>query len=386
MISMARISSGARPEGRMVFSARRVFAFSIGAVATRLPAVMMSTSVTELTDRARAIFRLVVEGYLESGNPVGSRTLAQDQAINLSPASIRSVLSELEQLGLLEAPHTSAGRMPTDIGLRLFVDGMMQVAEPTADERAAIEQRVSHHGMVEQALAATSTLLSDLSAAAGVVMVPRREPPIAQMGIVRLDDRRAMVVLVGQDGSVENRLLDLPAGTSTAAMQEASNYITARLAGRTLSDAEADMRAEISSGRAALDTASSDLVERGLAVWSADTAARPVLIVRGQANLLDEAALGDIERVRSLIDDLENKQSVAELLESARTAEATRIFIGSENRLFALSGSSVIASPYRDREGRVVGVLGVIGPTRLNYARVVPMVDFTARSLGRVIG
>lgn len=386
MISMARISSGARPEGRMVFSARRVFAFSIGAVATRLPAVMMSTSVTELTDRARAIFRLVVEGYLESGNPVGSRTLAQDQAINLSPASIRSVLSELEQLGLLEAPHTSAGRMPTDIGLRLFVDGMMQVAEPTADERAAIEQRLSHHGMVEQALAATSTLLSDLSAAAGVVMVPRREPPIAQMGIVRLDDRRAMVVLVGQDGSVENRLLDLPAGTSTAAMQEASNYITARLAGRTLSDAEADMRAEISSGRAALDTASSDLVERGLAVWSADTAARPVLIVRGQANLLDEAALGDIERVRSLIDDLENKQSVAELLESARTAEATRIFIGSENRLFALSGSSVIASPYRDREGRVVGVLGVIGPTRLNYARVVPMVDFTARSLGRVIG
>lgn len=347
---------------------------------------MMSTSVTELTDRARAIFRLVVEGYLESGNPVGSRTLAQDQAINLSPASIRSVLSELEQLGLLEAPHTSAGRMPTDIGLRLFVDGMMQVAEPTADERAAIEQRLSHHGMVEQALAATSTLLSDLSAAAGVVMVPRREPPIAQMGIVRLDDRRAMVVLVGQDGSVENRLLDLPAGTSTAAMQEASNYITARLAGRTLSDAEADMRAEISSGRAALDTASSDLVERGLAVWSADTAAHPVLIVRGQANLLDEAALGDIERVRSLIDDLENKQSVAELLESARTAEATRIFIGSENRLFALSGSSVIASPYRDREGRVVGVLGVIGPTRLNYARVVPMVDFTARSLGRVIG
>lgn len=347
---------------------------------------MTSQPVTELTERARAIFRLVVEGYLASGSPVGSRTLAQTEELNLSPASIRTVLSELEGLGLLAAPHTSAGRMPTDSGLRLFVDGMMQVAEPTAEERAAIEQRLAEPGPLEQALAATSALLSDLSAAAGVVMVPRREPRLAQMGIVALDERRALAVLVGQDGSIENRLLDLTPGTSASAMQEASNYITARLAGRTLADAARAMQAEIASGQAAIDAAARDLVERGLAVWSADAAERPVLIVRGQANLLDETTLGDIERVRSLIDDLENKQSVAELLDSARGAEATRIFIGSENRLFALSGSSVIASPYRDREGRVVGVLGVIGPTRLNYARVVPMVDFTARSLGRLIG
>lgn len=347
---------------------------------------MTSQPVTELTERARAIFRLVVEGYLASGSPVGSRTLAQTEELNLSPASIRTVLSELEGLGLLAAPHTSAGRMPTDSGLRLFVDGMMQVAEPTAEERAAIEQRLAEPGPLEQALAATSALLSDLSAAAGVVMVPRREPRLAQMGIVALDERRALAVLVGQDGSVENRLLDLAPGTSASAMQEASNYITARLAGRTLADAARAMQAEIASGQAAIDAAARDLVERGLAVWSADAAERPVLIVRGQANLLDETTLTDIERVRSLIDDLENKQSVAELLDSARGAEATRIFIGSENRLFALSGSSVIASPYRDREGRVVGVLGVIGPTRLNYARVVPMVDFTARSLGRLIG
>lgn len=347
---------------------------------------MTSQPVTELTERARAIFRLVVEGYLASGSPVGSRTLAQTEELNLSPASIRTVLSELEGLGLLAAPHTSAGRMPTDSGLRLFVDGMMQVAEPTAEERAAIEQRLAEPGPLEHALAATSALLSDLSAAAGVVMVPRREPRLAQMGIVALDERRALAVLVGQDGSVENRLLDLAPGTSASAMQEASNYITARLAGRTLADAARAMQAEIASGQAAIDAAARDLVERGLAVWSADAAERPVLIVRGQANLLDETTLTDIERVRSLIDDLENKQSVAELLDSARGAEATRIFIGSENRLFALSGSSVIASPYRDREGRVVGVLGVIGPTRLNYARVVPMVDFTARSLGRLIG
>jgi heat-inducible transcriptional repressor len=347
---------------------------------------MTSPPVSELTERARAIFRLVVEGYLESGIPVGSKTLAGESGVNLSPASIRSVLSELESLGLLAAPHTSAGRMPTELGLRLFVDGMMQVAEPTAQERAAIERRLAGPGPIEAALEATSAVLSDISGAAGMVMVPRREPRLAQMNIVALDQGRALAVLVGDDGSVENRLLEIPPGTAVSALQEASNYITARLAGRTLAEAARAMQAEIASGRSALDSASRELVERGLAVWSEDAARRPVLIVRGQAKLLDEAALHDIERVRSLIDDLEDKQSVAELLDKAREADATRIFIGSENRLFALSGSSVIAAPYRDREGRVVGVLGVIGPTRLNYARVVPMVDFTARSLGKRIG
>jgi heat-inducible transcriptional repressor len=219
-----------------------------------------------------------------------------------------------------------------------------------------------------------------------MVMVPRREPRISQLSLVPLSPDRALAVLVGEDGHVENRVLDHGGAIPASTLEQASNFITARLAGRTLAEAAQAMRREISAGRSQLDEASRDLVERGLAVWSEDAARRPVLIVRGQANLLDEVALGDIERVRLLLDDLENKQSVAELLDSARQAEAMRIFIGSENRLFALSGSSVIASPYRDREGRVVGVLGVIGPTRLNYARVVPMVDFTARSLGRLIG
>ena len=347
---------------------------------------MPTPPVTELTNRARDIFRLVVEGYLSSGQPIGSKALAGAGQVNLSPASIRSVLAELEMLGLLAAPHTSAGRMPTEIGLRLFVDGMMQVAEPTAEERAAIERRLSHPGPIEQALEATSTLLSDLSAAAGVVMVPRREPRLAQMNLVSLAPGKALAILVGEDGHIENRLLELPAGLPHSVLEQASNYMTAHLSGRTLAEAARAIGQEIASGRSALDGASRDLVERGLAVWSEDAARRPVLIVRGQANLLDETALGDLERVRQLLDDLENKQSIAELLENAREAEATRIFIGSENRLFALSGSSVIASPYRDREGKVVGVVGVIGPTRLNYARVVPMVDFTAQSLGKLIG
>ena len=347
---------------------------------------MPTPAVTELSNRAREIFRLVVEGYLASGHPVGSKTLAGERALNLSPASIRSVLAELESLGLLAAPHTSAGRMPTETGLRLFVDGMMQVAEPTAQERAAIERRLAEPGPIEQALETVSVLLSDLSGAAGMVMVPRREQRITQFNLVSLSIERALAVLVGEDGNVENRVIELGAAIAPSALEQASNFITTRLAGRTLAEAVAAMREEIAAGRSQLDEASRDLVERGLAVWSEDAARRPVLIVRGQANLLDETAISDIERVRSLLDDLENKQSVAELLDSARQAEAMRIFIGSENRLFALSGSSVIASPYRDREGRVVGVLGVIGPTRLNYARVVPMVDFTARSLGRIIG
>ncbi|MCC6829041.1 MAG: heat-inducible transcriptional repressor HrcA [Novosphingobium sp.] len=347
---------------------------------------MSSLPITELTTRARDIFRMVVEGYLTSGQPVGSKTLAGDSGINLSPASIRSVLADLEMLGLLAAPHTSAGRMPTEMGLRLFVDGMMQVAEPTADERAAIERHLSEPGPIEAALAATSAVLSDLSACAGLVMVPRREARLAQFSLVPLATGRALAVLVGEDGAVENRVLDLAAPVRPGALEEASNFITARLAGRTLAEAVRAMRAEIASGRSALDAASRDLVERGIAIWSEDATQRPVLIVRGQANLLDESTLGDLERVRSLLDDLENKQSVAELLDIAREADSTRIFIGSENRLFALSGSSVIASPYRDREGRVVGVVGVIGPTRLNYARVVPMVDFTAQSLGKLIG
>lgn len=347
---------------------------------------MNSPPLTDLSDRAREIFRLVVEGYLESGIPVGSKTLAGEGALNLSPASIRNVLADLEARGLLAAPHTSAGRMPTETGLRLFVDAMMQVAEPTREERAAIEQRLSEPGPIERALEETSALLSDLSGAAGMVMVPRREPRLAQVSLTTLDANRVLAVLVGEDGHIENRVLALPPGTLGASLEQASNFLTARTAGRTLAEAAQAIATEIAGGRTALDEASRDLVQRGIAVWTEDAARRPVLIVRGQANLLDEAALSDIERVRSLLDDLESKQSVAELLERARRADAMRIFIGSENRLFSLSGSSVIASPYRDREGRVVGVLGVIGPTRLNYARVVPMVDFTARSLGKRIG
>ncbi|WP_332811964.1 heat-inducible transcriptional repressor HrcA [Sphingomonas sp.] len=345
---------------------------------------MGSTPVTEITERARDVFRLVVESYLNSGTPVGSRTVSKLPGINLSPASIRNVMQDLEELGLLSHPHTSAGRIPTESGLRLFVDGMMQAAEPSAEERAAIEGRIGQGGPIEEALVAATAALSGLSACAGIVLVPKREPVLKQFGFVPLSATQALAVMVGGDGSVENRVVDLPPGVTAAALNEVGNYVSARLAGLTLGEAQARLEKEIKAGEAALDRAAQELVARGLAIWSRD-GSRPVLIVRGQANLIDQEAAADLERVRQLLDELEGKEEIARLLERAHAGQGMKIFIGSENKLFALSGSSVIAAPYRGGDGKVVGVVGVIGPTRLNYARVVPMVDFTAQALSRLM-
>ena len=345
----------------------------------------MNAPILEFNDRARDVFRSVVESYIDSGAPIGSRTISKLAGINLSPASIRNVMQDLEELGLLAAPHTSAGRMPTDIGLRLFVDGMMQAMAPSAEERAAIEARVTHAGPVEEAIAATTAALSGLSACAGLVFVPKRELVLRQVGFVPLSANQALAVLVAEDGSVENRVVDLPPGVTASSLIEAGNYMSAMLAGLTLSEARAKVEREIAAERAALDGAARALVEQGLVVWSEDSGRRPVLIVRGQGRLIDAAAAADLDRIRDLLDDLEGKQEIAQLLDSAREGDATRIFIGAENKLFALSGSSVIARPFSGPDGRVVGVVGVIGPTRLNYARVVPMVDFTATTLARLM-
>jgi heat-inducible transcriptional repressor len=350
---------------------------------------MPAPPITELNDRARDVFRVVVDSYLNTGTPIGSRTIAHLSGLNLSPASIRNVMQDLEELGLLAAPHTSAGRMPTETGLRLFVDGMMQALEPSAEERAAIESRANRVGPVEEALAATTAALSGLSACAGLVLVPKRELVLRQMSFVPLsadaNGGRALAVLVSEEGAVENRVIDLPAGVNPSALVEAGNYMTAMLSGLTLAQARARIEREIGEERALLDSVARTLIERGLAIWSEDGDRRPVLIVRGQGRLIDAAAAADLERISDLLDDLEGKQEIAQLLDSAGAGDATRIFIGAENKLFSLSGSSVIAKPFRGLDGRVVGVVGVIGPTRLNYARVVPMVDFTAATLARLM-
>ena len=347
---------------------------------------MQSPSVAELNDRAREVFRQIVDSYLASGAPVGSRTLSKLGALGLSPASIRNTMQDLEELGLLAAPHTSAGRLPTQLGLRMFVDGMMQASEPSEEERALIEGGFDHglgRGPIEDALARTTSVLSGLSQCAGLVLVAKTEMVIRQINFVPLAPGRAMAILVGTDGSVENRVVTLPDGVPPTALEAAANYINARLVGLTLAAATDRLAAEIAADRAALDAMTASAVATGLAAWSSDGAARPVLIVRGQANLVESSV--DLERVRLLLGDLEDKEELVRLLELARGAEATKIFIGAESQLFSLSGSSVIAAPYRGAGGRVVGVVGVIGPTRLNYARVIPMVDYTARTLSRLV-
>ena len=345
---------------------------------------MLSPTVAELNDRARDVFRQIVDSYLATGSPVGSRTLSRLGAIGLSPASIRNTMQDLEELGLLAAPHTSAGRVPTQMGLRMFVDGMMQSSEPSDEERALIEAGIESGGSaIEDALARTTAVLSGLSQCAGLVLVAKTEMIIRQISFVPLAPGRAMAVLVGADGNVENRLVVLPEGLPTTALEAAANYINARLVGLTLAAATDRLVAEVAADRAMLDAVTAGAVATGLAAWSSDGAARPVLIVRGQANLVESSV--DLDRVRMLLGDLEDKEELVRLLELARGAEATKIFIGAESQLFSLSGSSVIAAPYRGPGGRVVGVVGVIGPTRLNYARVIPMVDYTARTLSRLV-
>ena len=294
-------------------------------------------------------------------------------------------MQDLEEAGYLAAPHTSAGRVPTESGLRLFVDGMMQSAAPSVEEQRAIESQIRGEGPIEEALVAATSVLSGLSACAGIVLVPKRDAVLKAFSFARLSPSQVLAIMVGSDNSVENRLVLIDPAINETMLLEAANYITARLSGLTLSEALERLDSEIRAEKAELDVASQKLVRDGLAIWSLDANDRPVLIVRGQSNLIDEAAAADLDRVRQLLDELESKEEIARLVDSAREAQSTRIFIGSENNLFSLSGSSVIAAPYREAGGKVVGVIGVIGPTRLNYARIVPMVDFTAQALSRLI-
>jgi heat-inducible transcriptional repressor len=342
-------------------------------------------TLTELDERARDIFRRIVESYLETGEPVGSRTLSKG-GVALSPASIRNTMQDLTQLGLLGAPHVSAGRLPTHAGLRLFVDGLMEVGDVAEEERRAIEARLLAHGRnYDDALNEASSILSGLAGAASVVVTPMRDAGVKHVEFVSLGLERTLAIMVFEDGTVENRLIRLPAGVTPSSLQEASNFLNARLRGRTLAEATADLKTQLETARRDLDATAAGLVEDGLAAWTGEGDER-ALIVRGRANLLeDREALDDLERVRSLFEDLEEKEQLIQLLDGVRDGQGVRIFIGAETRLFSLSGSAVIAAPYMTGSQRVVGAIGVIGPARLNYARVIPLVDYTARVLGQVM-
>lgn len=343
--------------------------------------------LADLNDRSREIFRRLVETYIETGEPVGSRTLSRGLDHPLSAASVRNVMQDLELLGLLESPHASAGRAPTQTGLRMFVDGLLEIGEIAPEERAEIEKlgEDRDHDLA-RALDHAAETLSGLSRCASLVFAPKREAPVRHLEIVSLGPDSALVVLVTEDGAVENRMVRPPPGLTPSAMREAANFLNAVMVGRTLAEAKESVARQIETRRRELDDAARALVEAGLAVWDGEDAAEPDrLLVRGRANLLAGAAADDIERMRSLLDDLERKRDIAQLLDLTREGEGVRIFIGSENKLFSLSGSTLVISPYMNADRKLVGAIGVIGPTRLNYGRIVPIVDYTARMIGEVI-
>ena len=346
--------------------------------------------LAQLNERSREIFRQIVESYLATGEPVGSRNISRLITVPLSPASVRNVMSDLETLGLIYAPHTSAGRLPTERGLRFFVDALMQVGDITEPERQSIQQQLSSVGRsqsVEAAIGEALTQLSGLSRAAAVVLTAKSNVRLKHIEFVRLEPEKALVVLVAEDGQVENRVLTLQPGVPSSALTEASNFLNARIRGRTLAEARLELETTLKQNQAELDQLTQKVIAAGLASWSGGNGDDRQLIVRGQANLLEDLhALEDLERVRLLLEDLESKREVVDLLGRAESAEGVRIFIGSENKLFSLSGSSTIIAPYSDGAGHIVGVLGVIGPTRLNYARVIPMVDYAARIVSRMLG
>jgi heat-inducible transcriptional repressor len=362
---------------------------SIGLASHDIPIGSSQVSLAALNERSREIFRQIVESYLTTGEPVGSRNLARLLPISLSPASVRNVMSDLEQLGLIFAPHTSAGRLPTELGLRFFVDALMEIGDLTEGDRQSIEAQVAASGnskSLETVLTEASQALSGLTRSAGVVLTQKANVRLKHIEFVRLEPERALAVLVAEDGQVENRVLNVPAGVPTSALVEAGNFLNARIHGKTLAELRTEIETAAVQGKAELDELTQKIVSAGLASWSGGETDDRKLIVRGHANLLEDLrALDDLERVRSLFDALETKRGVIDLLGRAERADGVRIYIGSENKLFSLSGSSTIVAPYRDGQGRIVGVIGVIGPTRLNYARVIPMVDYTARVVSRLL-
>lgn len=348
---------------------------------------MSAGLIEQLNDRSRQIFHELVETYLETGEPVGSRTLARLTEIGLSPASIRNIMADLEDIGLLYAPHTSAGRVPTEAGLRLFVDGLLEIGDLGQNERSEIETRCAAAGRnLDDVLSEATQLLSGLSHCAGLVMAPKTEGTLKHIEFVYLSPGKALTVVVNQDNLVENRVIDIPAGMTPANLAQASNYLSSRVAGRTIKEAAEEIRAELASKRAELDELTARVVEAGIATKVGNQADTATLIVSGHANLLNDVkAVEDLERIRKLFEDLENKKDLSQLLDLVGDAEGVRIFIGSENKLFGLSGSSLIVSPYTNSQQKVVGVLGVVGPTRIDYARIIPMVDYTAKVVGKIL-
>ena len=346
-----------------------------------------SPNIDDMNTRSREVFRRVVEGYLESGSPVGSRTLTRDFSEKVSAATIRNVMQDLEFLGLLGSPHTSAGRIPTQLGLRMFVDGLLEVGDLDGADRQKIDSTLTSNDQgVTSMLDQVGQALSGVTHGASLVLTPKHEAAIKHIEFVSLSLDRALVVLVFADGHVENRVFTPPAGQTPSSMREAANFVNAIAAGHTLSELGAVIAREVKARRQEIDALAAELVKDGIVLWENEGENTERLIVRGRGNLLgDSENEADLARIRTLFDDLERKRDIAQFLDLTEDGDGVRIFIGSENKLFSLSGSSLVVSPYMNADRKIIGAVGVIGPTRLNYGRIVPIVNYTAKLVGKMI-
>ncbi|MGR3640949.1 heat-inducible transcriptional repressor HrcA [Alterinioella nitratireducens] len=343
--------------------------------------------LAEMNDRSREVFRRVVEGYLDTGAPMGSRTLTRSLSEKVSAATVRNVMQDLEYMGLLGSPHVSAGRVPTQLGLRMFVDGLLEVGDLTSDDRKRLDDTLGDNTSdVTHKLDRLGSALSGVAQGASLVLTPKREAPIQHVEFVSLSPDRALVVLVFADGHVENRVFRPPPGQTPSSMREAANFLNALAAGKTVTELRRAMETEVQARRQEIDSLARELIESGAAMWVDEGDRTERLIVRGRSHLLDSGPeTEELERIRTLFDDLERKRDIAEFLELTEEGDGVRIFIGSENKLFSLSGSSLVVSPYMNADRKIIGAVGVIGPTRLNYGRIVPIVDYTAQLVGKLI-
>lgn len=344
------------------------------------------TSIRDLNNRSLEIFKELVDAFMETGEPVGSRTLSRRLTTSLSPATIRNVMADLEEAGLLYAPHTSAGRMPTEEGLKLFVHGLLQVGDISDKERLELENRCQTQGRsLNDILENATSVLSGLSQCAGLVMAPKAESPLKHIEFVPLSPTRSLVVIITQDGLVENRVLEFPEGIPTSVLVEATNYLNAYMVGHTLSEAHQIIDRELIKDKQQLNALSRKIVEEGVGVWSGEESSGS-LIIKGQANLLNNVTVIDeIDQIRNLFTMLDTKENLKNILDASVQADGVQIFIGAENPLFSQSGCSMVIAPYKGTNERIIGAIGVVGPSRMNYGRVIPLVDYTAKLISRLL-
>jgi len=348
---------------------------------------MSENLYVELSDRSKQIFKSVVETYLKTGSPSGSETILKKGGVNLSSSSIRLILANLQKEGLLFAPHTSAGRLPTDKGMRFFVDGLLEFGRLSKNEKENIKNQCQSRGSsFQEVLNEASKTISGLSNCAGIVVAPKFLNKIKHIEFIRLNSNQIMSIIASENGLVENRILNSKNNYNESTLKQASNYLNSNFVGKTIDQIKTIISKEIKNTKNKLDSLATKLVNEGI-IEIVPNLETPYIFLHGQSSLLEEEVISkDLDQIRNLFDDIENKSNFLNVIENTSKGQGVQIFIGSQNFLFKHSGLSMVMAPYKNNEQKIIGAIGVVGPMRLNYAKIVPLVDYTSKIVGRMLG